>query len=71
MKSQDIRAKFLSFFKEKEHLIVPSAPMVTKDDPTLMFVNSGMAPFKEYFSWQCQAKEKSYFRFSKMFTSFW
>ncbi|WP_165731854.1 alanine--tRNA ligase [Polaribacter sp. 20A6] len=49
MKSQDIRATFLNFFKEKAHLIVPSAPMVTKDDPTLMFVNSGMAPFKEYF----------------------
>ena len=49
MKSQDIRATFLNFFQEKSHLIVPSAPMVTKDDPTLMFVNSGMAPFKEYF----------------------
>ncbi|WP_431159139.1 alanine--tRNA ligase [Winogradskyella poriferorum] len=49
MKSQDIRAKFLDFFKGKDHLIVPSAPMVLKDDPTLMFVNSGMAPFKEYF----------------------
>lgn len=49
MKSQDIRATFLNFFKEKSHLIVPSAPMVTKDDPTLMFVNAGMAPFKEYF----------------------
>ncbi|GAB5564207.1 MAG: alanine--tRNA ligase [Winogradskyella sp.] len=49
MKSQDIRDKFLKFFESKQHLIVPSAPMVTKDDPTLMFVNSGMAPFKEYF----------------------
>ncbi|MFY9241627.1 MAG: alanine--tRNA ligase [Polaribacter sp.] len=49
MKSQDIRATFLNFFKEKNHLIVPSASMVTKDDPTLLFVNSGMAPFKEYF----------------------
>lgn len=49
MKSQDIRSTFLKFFSEKSHLIVPSAPMVTKDDPTLMFVNSGMAPFKEYF----------------------
>ncbi|MCA0132906.1 alanine--tRNA ligase [Winogradskyella alexanderae] len=49
MKSQDIRAKFLNFFESKNHLIVPSAPMVLKDDPTLMFVNSGMAPFKEYF----------------------
>ncbi len=49
MKSQDIRATFLNFFQEKSHLVVPSAPMVTKDDPTLLFVNSGMAPFKEYF----------------------
>ncbi len=49
MKSQEIRSTFLSFFEEKKHAIVPSAPMVLKDDPTLMFVNSGMAPFKEYF----------------------
>ncbi len=49
MKSQEIRTKFLNFFEGKQHLIVPSAPMVLKDDPTLMFVNSGMAPFKEYF----------------------
>jgi alanyl-tRNA synthetase len=49
MKSQEIRAQFLDFFKEKSHTIVPSAPMVTKDDPTLLFVNSGMAPFKEFF----------------------
>ena len=49
MKSQEVRSKFLDFYKSKSHLIVPSAPMVTKDDPTLMFVNSGMAPFKEYF----------------------
>tara|TARA_R110002126_G_scaffold72364_1_gene180860 strand:- start:14795 stop:17413 length:2619 start_codon:yes stop_codon:yes gene_type:complete len=49
MKSKDIRATFLNFFQDKKHLVVPSAPMVTKDDPTLMFVNSGMAPFKEYF----------------------
>jgi alanyl-tRNA synthetase len=49
MKSQDIRSKFLKFFEEKNHSIVPSAPMVVKNDPTLMFVNSGMAPFKEYF----------------------
>jgi len=49
MNSQDIRDKFLNFFKDKQHTIVSSAPMVLKDDPTLMFVNSGMAPFKEYF----------------------
>ena len=49
MKSQDIRKKFLDFFQSKGHLIVPSAPIVLKDDPTLMFNNSGMAQFKEYF----------------------
>ena len=49
MKSQEIRSKFLEFFKSKQHDIVPSAPMVLKNDPTLMFTNSGMAPFKEYF----------------------
>ena len=49
MKSQDIRKKFLDFFESKGHLIVPSAPIVLKDDPTLMFNNSGMAQFKEYF----------------------
>lgn len=49
MKSQEIRSKFLDFFKEKSHQIVPSSPMVLKNDPTLMFTNSGMAPFKEFF----------------------
>lgn len=49
MKSQEIRARFLDFFKERAHKIVPSAPMVIKDDPTLMFTNAGMNQFKEYF----------------------
>jgi alanyl-tRNA synthetase len=49
MKSQDIRKQFLQFFESKGHLIVPSAPIVLKDDPTLMFNNSGMAQFKEFF----------------------
>ncbi|MCD2260172.1 alanine--tRNA ligase [Psychroserpens luteolus] len=56
MKSQDIRHTFLNFFEEKKHSIVPSAPMVLKDDPTLMFVNSGMAPFKEFFLGNAQPK---------------
>jgi alanyl-tRNA synthetase len=58
MKSQDIRSKFLDFFKTKAHGIVPSAPMVLKDDPTLMFVNSGMAPFKEFFLGNAKPKHK-------------
>ncbi len=49
MTSQEIRQQFLDFFKTKEHLIVPSAPIVLKDDPTLMFSNSGMTQFKDYF----------------------
>lgn len=49
MKSQEIRQQFLEFFKSKAHSIVPSAPMVIKDDPTLMFTNAGMNQFKEFF----------------------
>ncbi|WP_297333484.1 alanine--tRNA ligase [Flavobacterium sp.] len=58
MKSRDIRKQFLDFFTEKGHLIVPSAPIVTKDDPTLMFNNSGMAQFKEYFLGNATPKSK-------------
>jgi alanyl-tRNA synthetase len=49
MKSQLIRQHFLDFFASKGHKIVPSAPMVIKDDPTLMFNNAGMNPFKDLF----------------------
>jgi len=58
MKSQDIRKQFLQFFEDRGHLIVPSAPIVTKDDPTLMFNNSGMAQFKEYFLGNAEPKSK-------------
>lgn len=47
--AKEIRSIFLAFFEEKQHTIVPSAPMVNKDDPTLMFTNAGMNPFKDYF----------------------
>lgn len=49
MKANDIRRKFLEFFQNNNHKIVPSAPIVLKDDPTLMFSNSGMTQFKDYF----------------------
>jgi alanyl-tRNA synthetase len=49
MDSNKVRQTFLDFFKSKGHQIVPSAPMVVKGDPTLMFNNSGMAPFKDIF----------------------
>ena len=49
MTSHQIRQAFLDFFRSKGHLIVPSAPLVAKNDPTLMFNNSGMAQFKDFF----------------------
>ncbi|WP_341224568.1 alanine--tRNA ligase [uncultured Arcticibacterium sp.] len=49
MTSHEIRKAFLDFFSSREHLVVPSAPLVAKNDPTLMFYNSGMAQFKDYF----------------------
>jgi len=49
MKSQEIRQKFLQFFKDKGHVEVSSAPIVIKDDPTLMFTNAGMNQFKDLF----------------------
>ena len=58
MKSQEIRQQFLDFFASKKHTIVPSAPMVLKNDPTLMFTNAGMVPFKEYFLGQKNATDK-------------
>ena len=47
MTAKEIRKSFKKFFESKEHLIVPSAPMVVKDDPTLMFTNAGMNQFKD------------------------
>lgn len=49
MTSGEIRQAFLDFFRSKEHTIVPSAPIVVKNDPTLMFTNAGMNQFKDYF----------------------
>jgi alanyl-tRNA synthetase len=49
MDSGTIRRKFLEFFRSKGHQIVPSAPLVLKNDPSLLFTNSGMVQFKDYF----------------------
>ncbi|HBH49353.1 MAG TPA: alanine--tRNA ligase [Bacteroidales bacterium] len=49
MNSKEIRQKFFDFFESKQHKIVSSAPMVVKDDPTLMFTNAGMNQFKDVF----------------------
>ena len=49
MKANEIRKSFLDFFQSKQHLVVPSAPIVVKNDPTLMFTNAGMNQFKDVF----------------------
>ena len=56
MKAAEVRSKFLAFFEEKKHQIVPSAPMVIKDDPTLLFTNAGMNQFKEFFLGNAEPK---------------
>ena len=56
--ANEIRDSFKSFFESKGHLIVPSAPMVVKDDPTLMFTNAGMNQFKDIILGNAPAKSK-------------
>lgn len=58
MDSGSIRRTFLKFFEGKGHLIVPSAPLVLKNDPTLLFTNSGMVQFKDYFLGNATPKSK-------------
>ncbi|AKJ63316.1 alanine--tRNA ligase [Kiritimatiella glycovorans] len=57
MTSAEIRASFFDFFREKGHAIVPSAPVVLPTDPTLLFVNAGMNPFKDLFLGQRETKD--------------
>ena len=58
MNSQTIRNKFLDFFVSKNHQIHSSVPIISKNDPSLMFINSGMAPFKEFFLGESNPKSK-------------
>ena len=58
MNANLVRKTFLDFFKSKGHQIVPSAPLVMKNDPTLLFTNAGMNPFKEYFLGNTEAVDK-------------
>jgi alanyl-tRNA synthetase len=58
MKAQELRQMFFEFFRLKGHVIVPSAPMVVKNDPTLMFTNAGMNQFKDIFLGNQQAANK-------------
>ena len=57
MTIEEIRAQYFNFFESKSHKIVPSAPMVVKNDPTLMFTNAGMNQFKDFFLGHSKAKE--------------
>jgi alanyl-tRNA synthetase len=66
MKSAEIRQKFFDFFESKQHKIVPSAPMVVKNDPTLMFTNAGMNQFKDYFPGKRKVGTSTNCRYPKM-----
>lgn len=56
MRAKEIRNSFLKFFNSKQHLVLPSAPIVVKNDPTLMFTNAGMNQFKDVFLGNISAK---------------
>ncbi len=66
MISSEIRQEFLDFFKSKGHTIVPSAPIVVKNDPTLLFTNAGMNQFKDYFLGNRQPEHHTCGRYAKM-----
>ena len=64
MTAKEIRDSFKKFFESKQHAIVPSAPMVIKDDPTLMFTNAGMNQWKDIILGTSVRKIANLFAFS-------
>ena len=63
MTANEIRESFLKFFASQQHLVVPSAPMVVKDDPTLMFTNAGMNQFKDIYGERIFSRIMSCYKF--------
>ena len=68
MTSAEIRKQFLDFFASKGHQIVPSAPIVVKNDPTLLFTNAGMNQFKDFFLGNKKPTQCTCGRYTKMLT---
>ena len=66
MNAQELRQLFFEFFESKGHIIVPSAPMVVKNDPTLMFTNAGMNQFKDIFLGNRQPVEQKSCKLTEM-----
>lgn len=58
MTGKEIRERFLKFFEERGHLVLPSAPLIPQDDPTLLLIGAGMAPFKPFFTGKMQPPSK-------------